>query len=170
MTDALSDRRRRQEQAYDFQGWARPVGVPSAVTAVGAFQPPVPSGFSLAAADDYPDRLHAQRVRRYFMAQQNRRTAGGPVVEIVAAECDSPVAARASVMDVLATQMVNVLQPVEPNDLGDVCFTSPREAPACVLFARGTVAVLVRSVGSIAVAAEEFARSCDEQLRAGTNR
>lgn len=165
MTDTLFDRRRRREQAYDFQAWARPVGAASAVTAVGAFQPPVPSGFFLVAADDYPDRLHARRVRRYFMAQQQRRTAGGPVVEIVAAECDSPVAARESVMDVLATQMVNLLQPAEPNDIGDVCFASPREDPACVLFARGTVAVLVRSVGSIAVVVAEFARSCDEQLR-----
>ncbi|MCV2489222.1 hypothetical protein OF117_07580 [Geodermatophilus sp. YIM 151500] len=170
MTDGLADRRRRQERAYEFERWARPVESRTAATVLVAFQPCVPAGFSLAGANDYPDRLHAERVRRYFIAQKGRRTTGGLVVEIVAAECDSSVDARASVMDLLATQMVNMLQPAEPPDFGDVCFTSSRNDPACVLFARGTVAVLVRSVGSIAVGVEEFARCCDEQLRGRTNR
>jgi hypothetical protein len=101
---------------------------------------------------------------RYFFVQQDRLVSGGPFVETLVAECSSVEAARASVMDILASQMANMLQKAPTLHIGEVCFAAPGRESTCLLFARGTVAVHVQSVGDIEFPVQSFARRWDAQL------
>src|SRR4051794_4982426 len=104
----------RQERFYEFERWACPGEPSNPSDATVEFRPQVPNGLVLASEDAHPAKLHAERVVRYlFAADKAPAGGGGPLVELVVAECESARAARASVMDVLTSQMANTLRPAD---------------------------------------------------------
>lgn len=161
--------RERQERFYEFERWAQPTVRARGKAAAVECRPKPPDGFILASEGEYPTELHAERVMRYVFVAEDSRADWGPAVEIVVAECKSARAARASVMDVLANQMANILQPAESLGIGEVCFAPRADEPTFVLFARGPIAIHVQSVGRVDVPVVGFTRRLDECLAISTS-
>jgi hypothetical protein len=163
--EGLRRMREQLEQHYAFARWVRPTEederAAEAVPPVARPRPP--EGFTLRSDREYHSRLRGDRAHSYVFESAGGRAGGGVAVQVVVVECSSAQAARTSVMDVLASQMAVRLEPADALGIGEVTFAPRGDEPTFAVFAKGTLAIQVQSVGTVPVPVAPFAR----QLKIG---
>ena len=130
--------RERVKRLYQFADWSR-----KATEIVAR----CPLDFALIPPTDYVQLVerpyftdyHARRVTQSHYGRTGRLGSRGTIVQVVLALCDAASGAAESVLDILATQMVQMLVRNEDAKLGmgDLCFVSsvpePRYSSFCPL-------------------------------------
>jgi hypothetical protein len=124
MPEGMRRVRERLEQHYGFEQWARPEAGEELASRPKPrrYRPEAPDGFVLRSDTDHYSRYQGEEARSYVFEMEGGRAGGGPAVQVVVVQCSSAEAARASVMDVLASQMAVRLEPAGSLGMVDVAF------------------------------------------------
>jgi hypothetical protein len=116
-----------------------------------------PDGFVLSARSDYHAQYHAVVVRQYLFRSKSDHPQG-ITIELVAADCASSAMVRESLIDILASQMVNRLLRLDRPEISEIVFAPEEREPTYLLFTKGLWMIQLRNIGDIYVSVERFAK------------